>query len=85
MAMSEEELPISEKLKVIDSVTLYKTEKWWAAVALVDSFGRRQIALYLWLKKDGRWKRNQKYVIHNRGEWSQVKEAVERFIPQLVI
>jgi hypothetical protein len=82
--MSGEELPISEKLKVIDAVTLYKTEKWWAAVALVDSFGRRQIALYLWLKKDGRWRRNQKYVIHSKGEWSQVKEAVERFTPQLV-
>lgn len=83
--MPGEELPISEKLKVIDAVTLYKTEKWWAAVALVDSFGRRQIALYLWLKKNGRWKRNQKYVIHSRGEWSQVKEAVEKFAPQLVM
>jgi hypothetical protein len=81
--MSGEELPISEKLKVIDAVTLYKTEKWWAAVALVDSFGRRQIALYLWLKRDGRWRRNQKYVIHSKGEWLQVKEAVERFTPQL--
>jgi hypothetical protein len=55
--MSEEKLPISEKLKVLDAITLYKTDKWWSAIALVDSFGRKQIALYLWLNKDGKWKR----------------------------
>jgi hypothetical protein len=39
--------------------------------------------MYVWLNKDGKWKRNQKFVIHNRSEWAQVKEAVERFIHQL--
>lgn len=81
--MSEEKLPISEKLKVLDSSTLYKTNKWWSAVALVESFGRKQIAIYLWLKKAGVWKRNQKYIIHNKGEWYQVKEAVEKYLTQL--
>ena len=81
--MSEEKLPISEKLTVIQGTTLYKTEKWWSAVALVDSFGRKQIAMYLWLNKDGKWKRQQKFVIHNKAEWSQVKENVERLLPSL--
>ena len=75
--MSEEEkIPVSEKLRVVEAVTLYKTDKWWSAVALVESFGRRQVALYVWLKKDGRWKRNQKYTIHSKGEWLQLKRAL---------
>lgn len=81
--MSEEKLPISEKLKVLDAATIYRSQKWWAAVALVDSFGRKQIAMYLWLNREGKWKRNQKYIIHSRNEWTQVKEVIEKFIPQL--
>ena len=81
--MSKETLPISEKLKVIESKTLYKTEKWWAAVALLESFGRKQVAIYLWSKKGDEWKRRQKYVIHNKGEWLQIKEAVEKLIDKL--
>ncbi|MEM3521136.1 MAG: hypothetical protein QXG85_06040, partial [Thermoproteota archaeon] len=81
--MSREKLPVSERLKVLDNVTLYKTGKWWSAIALVESFGRRQIAMYLWLNKEGKWKRNQKYIIHNESEWNKVKEAVEKFISEL--
>jgi hypothetical protein len=81
--MSKEKLPISEKLKVLDSITLYKTNKWWSAIALIESFGRRQIAIYVWLNKEGKWKRNQKLIIHNKNEWTQVKESTEKFLPQL--
>ena len=81
--MSEEKLPISEELKVLDSVTLYKTDKWWSAIAFVDSFGRKQIAMYLWLYRDDKWRRNQKFTIHNKAEWAQIKEAVEKFADQL--
>lgn len=83
--MSGERLPVSGKLKVLDSVTLYKTGKWWSAIALVESFGRRQIAMYLWLNKEGKWKRNQKFVIHNKNEWNGVKDAVEKFVAQLTM
>jgi len=81
--MPEEKLPVSERLRVLDSVTLYKTSKWWSAIALVDSFGRKQIAMYVWLNKEGRWKRNQKFIVHNKAEWTQVKEAAEKFLSQL--
>ncbi|MBS7612267.1 hypothetical protein KEJ27_08750 [Candidatus Bathyarchaeota archaeon] len=83
--MSEDKIPISEKLKVLDSVTIYKTAKWWSAVVLVESFGRRQVAMYVWLNRNGRWRRNQKFTIHSRAEWSQIKEAVEKFISQLAM
>jgi len=81
--MSDEKLPISEKLVVIEADTLYKTEKWWSAIALVDSFGRKQIAMYLWLNKEGKWKRQQKFVVHNKNEWSQIKEKVEKLLSNL--
>jgi hypothetical protein len=81
--MKEEDLPVSEKLKVLKSFTLYKTSRWWAAVTLIDSFGRKQIALYVWLNKDGKWKRNQKFIIHSKSEWLQIKEVIENFSLQL--
>lgn len=78
MSVGGETLPISESLKVIEGITLYKTEKWWSAVALVESFGRRQIAVYLWIKQRDQWKRKNKFIIHNRAEWQRIKGAVER-------
>ena len=81
--MSKEELPISEALKQIESRTLYKTDKWWAAIALIESFGRKQIAFYLWAKSNEKWKRKQKFVIHNKDEWTKIKDVVEGFVQKL--
>jgi len=47
----KEKLPVSETLKVLDYRTLEKNPKWWSAVALIDSWGRKQVCLYLWQKK----------------------------------
>ncbi len=79
----EEKLPISERLKVIDSFTLFKSEKWWGAVVLVESFGKKQVNIYLWLFKDGKWKRKHKFVIRSKTEWTKMKEAVEKFIDRI--
>ena len=81
--MTEEKLPVSEELKVLESVTTYKTRKWWSAIVLIESFGRKQIALYLWLEKAGKWSRKEKFVIHSKGEWTQIREAVEKMLPQI--
>jgi len=81
--MSEGNLPISEKLKVLEGFTVYKTEKWWSAIALVESFGRKQIAVYLWTKREDQWKRKQKFVVHNKAEWLQIKDAIEKLLPEL--
>jgi hypothetical protein len=81
--MSKEIFPISEKLKILKGLTVYKSEKWWYAVVLVESFGRKQIGAYLWMKKGDQWKRKQKLVVHNKGEWLQIKEAIEKLLPEL--
>lgn len=81
--VTEEKLPISEKLSVLKAKTLYKTDKWWSAVALVDAFGKKQIATYLWLRKDDEWKRKQKFVVRSKKEWQDVKEVIEKMIEEL--
>jgi len=78
-----EKPPISEFYKVIDYVTIFRSDKWWEAVALIESFGRRSIALYLWQFRDGKWKRKHKFQVRNISEWNKVKEAVERLTPKM--
>jgi len=81
--LSQEKFPISESLGVIEGTTIYKTDKWWAAVVLVESFGRKQIATYLWNKKGDQWKRRQKLVISKKSEWPQIRDAIEKLLPHL--
>jgi hypothetical protein len=81
--MSEEKLPVSEKLTVLQSANLYKTKKWWSATALLESFGRKQVAVYLWLNKDGQWKRQEKFIIHSKKEWEEIKGSVDKLIDKL--
>jgi len=78
-----EDFPVSEKLKVVHGKTLYKTDQWWSAVVLLESFGRKQIAVYLWSKRDKKWKRRQKFVVKNKEEWDRLKEAVEENLQRL--
>jgi hypothetical protein len=33
-------------------------------------------------QKEDQWKR-KKFVVHNKGEWSQFKEAIEKSLPEL--
>lgn len=80
---SEEPLPISEKITPIEYYNLYKTDKWWSAVVLAESFGRRHIAFYLWIRKKGKWKRMHKWKIQNRGEWLLLKDTVEKLVLKL--
>jgi len=78
MKADEDRLPVSESLRVIQAIDLYKSEKWWSAAALIDAFGRRQIAIYLWIKKGSQWKRKNKFIVHNKAEWRRISEAVEK-------
>lgn len=79
----EEKLPISDFYKTIDYVTLFKSSKWWEAIVIFESAGRRQIGLYLWQKKDDTWKRKHKFNIRNLDEWNKLKNAIEQLAPKL--
>ena len=78
-----EKLPISEFYKVIDQATIFRSEKWWEAIVLIESFGRRSIAMYLWQFRDGKWKRKHKFQLRNMDEWNKVKKTVDEFMSKL--
>jgi len=78
-----EEIPVSKFYKVVDYVTIFKSDKWWEAVAVIESFGRKSIAMYLWQFRDGKWKRKHKFQLRNLEEWEKVKNAVEKLVPQV--
>lgn len=80
---AEEKLPISDFYKVIDYVTVFKSQKWWEAIVIFEYSGRRAIGLYLWQKREGNWKRKHKFNIRNLDEWNKLKGAIEQLTPKL--
>jgi hypothetical protein len=81
---AEEKLPISDFYKVVDYVTLFKSQKWWEAAVIFESCGKRSIGLYLWQKKADTWKRKHKFNVRNLEEWNKLKTAIEQLTPKLV-
>ncbi len=79
----EEKLPISEFYTVVDHVTIFKSQKWWEAVVIFESYGKRTIGLYLWQKKQDAWKRKHKFNVRNLDEWNKLKNAIEQLTPKL--
>ena len=80
---TEEKLPISDFYRVIDSVTIFKSQKWWEAVVVFESCGKRSIGMYLWQKKQDAWKRKHKFNVRNQEEWGKLKNAVEQLTVKL--
>jgi hypothetical protein len=84
MAIAQDEkLPISEFYKVIDYVTIFKSAKWWEAIVVSESYGKRSIGLYLWQKRADVWKRKHKFNVRNLEEWNKLKNAIEQLAPKL--
>lgn len=81
---TEEKLPISDFYKVVDSVTIFKNQKWWEAIVVFESCGKRSIGMYLWQKREDAWKRKHKFNVRNLEEWSKLKNAVEQLAPKLL-
>ena len=79
-----EKLPISDFYKVVDYVTIFKSEKWWEAIVVFESFGKRAIGMYLWTKRGEEWKRKHKFNVRNLDEWNKLKNAIEQLTPKLV-
>ncbi len=83
MSNSDEKIPISETYKVMDFVTIFKTSKWWEAVVLYESVGKRSIGFYLWVKRKDEWKRKNKFSFRNPDEWNKLKNAADQLAPKL--
>jgi len=76
----EEKFPVHETVKVVGGETIYKTKKWWLAVLKVESFGRSSVGIYLWVKREDKWKRQQKLTVRDKDTWEKIKETVDKFI-----
>ena len=83
MAETSEKLPISEVYKVVDHITIFKSAKWWEAIVVYEAYGRSSIGVYLWVKKNDAWKRQNKFSVRNLDEWNKVKNAVDQLAPKL--
>jgi hypothetical protein len=81
---AEEKLPISEFYKVIEYVTVFKSQKWWKAIVIFESQGKRTLGVYLWVNRNGAWKRKQKLNITGLDEWNKLKDYIDQLIPKLV-
>lgn len=81
---TREKLPISEFYKVIDYNTIFKSEKWWEAIVVFESLGKRSIGMYLWHNKNGTWKRKHKFTVRNLDEWKKLKNSIEQLTPKFV-
>ena len=80
---AEEKLPISEFYKVVEYVNIFNSQKWWEAVVIFESYGKKSIGLYLWQKRDDVWKRKHKFNVRNLEEWNKLKSAIEQLAPKL--
>jgi hypothetical protein len=78
-----EKLPISSVYKVVDYVTIFKTDLWWEAIVVFETYGKRQIGMYLWQKRNSVWKRKNKFGVRTLDEWEKLKEAVDQLAPKL--
>lgn len=80
-AMTEH--PVHEDLDVQDGETVLKSDDWWKAVVLYEGYRGLEIGVYLWQRRDGDWRRQQKYVIRSPEDWEQDKEIIKKFVDEL--
>lgn len=71
----EKKYPVHEVIKVLQGIDIYKTKKWWKAALLTESYGKRQVTIYQWVKSEEKWKRKQKMSIVNKDEWGKIVKA----------
>jgi hypothetical protein len=58
-------------------VTIFKTDIWWEAAVVFESYSKRQLGFYLWQKRNGVWKRKNKFAFRTVEEWNRIKIATE--------
>lgn len=80
---SANKYPVHEVIKVIEGIDIYKSNKWWKAALLTESYGRRQVTIYQWIMKDDKWKRKQKMSIASKDEWAKIVTACADLVAKL--
>ena len=82
MSDKPEDYPVHEELDVVDGQTIYHNDDWWKAVVAYESWNGNEVAVYLWQKQDGQWRRKQKFKVDDQQEWTAVREAVNDMVDE---
>jgi len=80
---NDEKLPTNEMIKVIEYVTITKSEYWWTAVVLAGEEGHKKVMLYMWNKRGDTWKRKQKFTFGRKRDWPLYKDAIEKLLEKV--
>lgn len=75
--------PVHDEVDVKDDVPIYEQDKWWRAVLHIEDHGGEAVAVYLWKRKDGEWKRIQKYRVRAKEDWERDRVAIESLLSQM--
>lgn len=89
-----EPYPVDDTFKIIKGTDIYKTQKWWCAVLLVNAFGHDKVMVYLWQWKEKKrnqggqwvgtgefsWRVQQKMGINFEDNWTDIKKAVDQYL-----
>lgn len=73
-------IPVNDYLDVLDHHTIYKSGGWWKLVALYLRDDVPEVAVYLFRKRDGEWKRQQKMAVQDWEEWEEIRSTVSQFL-----
>ena len=83
MKLLSESFPVHETVRVKQGITISKNPRLWYAVLLYELYGKHKIGIYLWINRNGQWKRKLKFVVGSRIQWDNIKEAVEQLLDRL--
>jgi hypothetical protein len=76
----ETEYPVHDELEIIDGETIFKSDGWWKAVVVCDSWNGEEVNVYLWQENDGNWNRKQKFKVDDKQEWLAVKGTIDEMV-----
>lgn len=77
---ADETFPVSDYYSVAAGETAFKTEEWWKAIVRIDEKGEyetQDTIIYLWQRREGDWRRRQKFSIKDPSDWETVKEIID--------
>ena len=88
--------PVDESIKILKATDIYKNNKWWCVVLLVEAFGHEKVMVYMWQNKEKKrneggvwvgtgnfqWKIQQKMGINFQQNWDDIKRVVDQYMKE---
>lgn len=75
--------PVSDYYTVATGETVFQENGWWKAIVCISekgSYETDEVMVYVWQKRDGDWRRRQKYVIKSLSDWEEEKSLIDEHL-----